>query len=223
MKFDSNEDQQEVTGGARRFLINIVVPTRGSAEVRSCEVAGKKWRNRTSFTNARTIEDVFSARIADALYRLLGKISAKTRVLSLPDLAIETEGLVLGSVHMITNFAEHGSAVVIMRFKHLIGGIQNAFASAFGLSSPAVDTRDDLALDVLADISLPLLDLCNFSETGAFDGTAQDNPLFKRLAMRAGEIRFQVELIKRYLDGLEHAAVAVAAPASARQLNHLSE
>ena len=184
-------------------MINVFVPAKGAAEVRSCELAGNKWRNRTSFTTARKVEDVFLPGISEGLYLLLGKITAKTRVLSLPDQMIGAQGIVMGGIQLVTNFAEDGSAVVIMRFKHIVGGIQNAFISAFGLSEPVAEVRNDLALDVLADISLPLLDLCNYAETGALPTEHKDHPLFRRLALRAGEIRFQVELVKRYLDGID--------------------
>lgn len=190
-------------------MINIFVPQSGSAEVRSCEMAGNKWRNRTSFTNARKVEDVFLPAIADGLYRLLGKISAKTRILSLPDQLVEIAGLVMGSIQLVTNFAEDGSAVVIMRFKHIIGGIQNAFLSAFGLSDPVAEVRDDLAIDVLADLSMPLLDICSYVEAEGVTEDQPGHPVLRRVARHAGEIRFQVELIKRYLDRLEAEPVAV--------------
>lgn len=192
-----------------RFLINIFVPHRGPAEVRSCEMAGNKWRNRTSFTNARKVEDVFSPDIASGLYRLLGNISAKMRILSLPDHLVEVTGLVMGGIQLVTNFAEDGSAVVIMRFKHIIGGIQNAFVSAFGLSDPVAELRDDLAIEVLADLSMPLLDICSYVEALGVTEDQLGHPVLRSVAKHAGEIRFQVELIKRYLDRLEAEPVAV--------------
>lgn len=210
MKIDSIDYGQTTDAGAKRFLINLFVPTHGRVEVRSCEVTGSKWRNRTSFTDARGLEDIFAPSLVSALNHLLGKVTPEARVLALPDRAIEARGLVLGSIHIMSKYAEDGSAAIVLRFKHLVGNIYNAFAASFGMSNHVAETRDDLALGVLADLSLPLLDLCTFSEGSDLPEQARNHPLFLALANRAEEIRFQVELVKRYVDGIERAPVRVS-------------
>lgn len=159
MKIDSINNGQTTDVGAKRLLINLFVLSHGQVDVRSCEMTGSEWQYRTSFTDARRLEDIFAPSLVAALNHLLAKVTPEARVLAMLDRAIKTRGLVLGSIRIMSRYAADGSVAIVLRFKHLIGNIYDAFAASFGKSNQVVKTRDDLA-----DLNLPLLDLCTFAE-----------------------------------------------------------
>lgn len=203
---------QTVLDDTRRFVINIFLPSEGPAQVRSCEISASQCRNRTSFSDARGIEEVFTPAIAEGMRALLAQLSASARVISLPEKCLEISGLLLAGIHLMSTYAKDGSALITMRFKHLIGSIHHAFLDVLNLSTPASKTCDHLALQVISDISMPLLDICAFADLEGTPAQEADSPYFQSIIARAGEIRFQVELIKRYIHRLDADMLTLAGP-----------
>ncbi|QUJ76398.1 hypothetical protein KDD17_16175 [Sulfitobacter albidus] len=168
--------------------------------VRSCEVQGRHVRHRTSFTELSAIDAVFEARLAAALHGCLSRLSADDKVLALPDLVIQIDGLVLGGVHlMVRKPEEDGSRMVIFRFRMVVGSVQRAFQPHMGMSEPVADLPDRCALDILCDVGLPLLDLCEASDAGLLDARTLAPEFARRIIAHAHEVRFRLELIKRFL------------------------
>ena len=206
------DDQRMVRAlnDAKRCIINITLPTEGPPLLRSIEIHINEGRNRTSFTRLRRLEEVFEPGVAVRLYEHLEKMTPESRAMSLPDQVIEAKGVILAGIHMMVTYAKDGTASIIMRFRKMIGDLQHAMIDGFGFGVPTHDTRDETALKVLADISLPLLDICTFADADNLPDLDRQNPYLRHLAERAGEIRFQVELIKRYVEGLERTAISTA-------------
>lgn len=186
--------------------MNIVLPNDGPPLLRSIELYLDQGRNRTSFTRLRRLDEVFEPGIATRLLAEIKKLTPQARAVSLPDQVFEAKGVVLAGLHLMCTYAKDGTGSLIVRFKKLIGNMQHALREGFGFGEPVAEVADHTALKVLTDISMPLLDICSYAEGEARKEAAGENSHLRALVDRAGEIRFQVELIKRYIDGLERDA-----------------
>ena len=197
-EFDAKEDVPH-----RRFVVNLQVRENEPPQVRSCEVVGENYRNRTTFQGSCAFDDVFEERVAEGLRHCLKSLSLDTEVLSLPEFFIETPGLILGGAQVMSSIAPDGMVAIILRFQLMIGGVAYAFKTDVGVEHPIVDQRERLATLVLSDISLPLLDICAAAEADMLSDRESFGAFARQIAERSREIRFQVELVKRYLEGMD--------------------
>ncbi len=175
--------------------------------VRSCEVIGRWFRNRVSFQEQRSIEDILVARLAQAVRSCLRRLPEGAHVLALPEFLVELPGLALSGVHVMVMDAKQGSRSAILRFKEFIGSVNNAFLMDIGLQEPCPSHSEKLAVNVLEDICLPILNMCrDLNDTGL--GSTGLVP--QHVADRAREFEFQTELLKRYIHnaGLQHQAAS---------------
>lgn len=188
---------------SRRFVVNLQVREKEAPQVRSCEVVSRTYRNRTTFQGVCDVEDVFEENVANGLRECLNKLSLDAEVVSLPDFFIETPGLILAGAHMMSSIAPDGMVAIILRFQLMIGGVACAFKSDIGVEKPLLNSKERIATLILSDISLPLLDICAAAETDLMSDANRLNNFAKKLAERSHEIRFQVELVKRYIAGMD--------------------
>lgn len=188
---------------SRRFVVNLQVREQEGPQVRSCEVVSAEYRNRTTFQGSCGVDDVFEENVARGLRECLNALSLEAEVVSLPEFFIETPGLILAGAHIMSSIAPDGMVAIILRFQLMIGGVACAFKSDIGVDRPVLDTRERIATLVLSDISLPLLDLCAAAETDLMSDTDTLARFSRELAERSHEIRFQVELVKRYIADME--------------------
>lgn len=88
---------------SRKFVINLTMKDDHGPMVRSCELIGKGFRNRTSFGKETALDSVFVKEVANGLRECLEDIGHETKVISFHDFSIETPGLVLSGAHMMVN------------------------------------------------------------------------------------------------------------------------
>lgn len=188
----------------RTMTLSLKINSRDIVTVRSCEVVGRWFRNRVSFKEQNLVEDILVARLADAVMHCLQSLQNGAQVLSLPDFLVELPGLALSGVHIMVMESSEGVKSVILRFKDFMGAINNAFKTDIGFHEPYPDHCEKLAVNVLEEICLPILNLCrSFDELK----THETRPGVRSLADRANEFEFQTELLKRYIynAGMGHA------------------
>lgn len=190
---------------ARKFVVNLTVLDGNDPEVRSCEIIGHNYRNRTSFGERTRLDDVFVAAIADGLSRCLDKMSNDTEVLALPDFVVETPGLTLAGAHMMVSKGDDGTLHIIFRFRFFLGGINRAFHRNIGFDGEISDENSRLSALVLADLALPILNFCEAAKAGMMTQEAPISGFVDKLVERSHEISFQIELVKRFI---EHPATA---------------
>ncbi|MFV1497896.1 hypothetical protein VWY34_14525 [Phaeobacter sp. JH20_02] len=213
---DAGEDQ-------RRFIVNLMAQKGQLPFVRSCEVVSPTFRNRTSFVKSLALEDVFCDSIAEGLNDCVKMLSGDTQVISLPSLILEVPGLVLAGAHILTTVDDDGSQSIIIRFRISLGGIGYAFRPDVGFGAGLEDLTREVSAQVLTDLALPLLNVLSATEAGLVDAETAIGSLSRQLADRVHEIRFQIELVKRYTDGLERQRNSCTAPEPApKQLRQLS-
>lgn len=198
----SHHDLLPIESGApidRRFIVNLWSADGAHPEVRSCEITSPEIRNRTSFSKNVAISDIFVDELARALEDCLSKLSGSTEVLSLPSFALELPGLVLAGAQIMVTKADSGALSFIFRFKLTMGGINRAFKADVGLNENMQDHAARLSADVMADIALPLLDICAAAEFGMITEESRISDRLNLISEQSHEIRFRVELLKRFL------------------------
>ncbi|GFE51766.1 hypothetical protein So717_35190 [Roseobacter cerasinus] len=188
----------------RVLTLNLVVKSDQSVTIRSSEMLGRGFRNRISFQAYEDVDQILAPKLAHALRKCLISIPEGTQVLSLPDFLVELPGLVLSGVHVLIMEAKSGMRNAIVRFKEFMGALNNAFLTNIGLQEPYANHAERLATNVLADICLPLLNMCRDLEYAQVDSKDR---LPTGFAERAKEFEFQTELLKRFIfnAGIGHA------------------
>lgn len=199
MNLVSQTEKISTIGGSQRLVLNLMSRAGRAIEVRSCEVIGAHHRNRFTFPNRVGVEDVFVDLIAHGINQCLTALSDTTEVVSLPSVALEVPGLTLSRVNLITTKSDDGSMGIILRFKMLLGGIARAFRPELGIEDSVQDHASHMSALVLNDIVLPLLDLCELVQSESEQGNENFNAAMDRLIERSADVRFQAELIKRYV------------------------
>lgn len=195
----SSQDHSATMTRGHRFVVNMMMQEDGTVEVRSCEVIGTFHRNRFTFPQAITVDDVFVAEIAKGVTACLASLSHTTEVVSLPSMTIETPGLSLARAHLITTKGNDGSLSIILRFKMLLGAVTQAFQPQLGIEDSVPDHASHLSAMVLTDIVMPLLDLCTAAEEGSLTSSSGFDRFIDTLTERSNDVRFQAELIKRFV------------------------
>lgn len=193
----------------RTMTLNLTLQDENTVTLRSCEVMGKQFRNRVSFNTKHNIEDILVGRLSRAIRSCLRTLPDGAHVLSLPEFIVELPGLVLSGVHVMVMEAKDGVRNAILRFKEFIGAVNNAFQQDIGFHEPYSNHSEKLAINVLADVCLPILNLCRTFEELGF---GQDRQQAQEIADRVREFEFQTELLKRFIfnAGMGHANAAEA-------------
>ncbi len=172
--------------------------------MRSSEILGRGFRNRISFQQASDLDLVLAPKLAHAVRKSMASVPEGTKVLSLPDFLVELPGLVLSGVHILIMEAKNGVRNAIFRFKEFMGTLNSAFHTNVGLQESYTNHAERLATNVLADICLPLLNMCHDLEYAQVDARSR---LPNGFSERAREFEFQTELLKRFIfnAGMGHA------------------
>ena len=121
-----------------------------------------------------------------------------------PEFLVELPGLVLSGAHVMVMEAKDGIRNAILRFKEFMGAVNNAFRTDIGFHEPYSNHSEKLAVNVLAEVCLPLLNLCRRFEDLSF---GHDRQRTMEISDRAREFEFQTELLKRFIfnAGMGHA------------------
>jgi hypothetical protein len=193
----------------RTLALNLILMGPSDISIRSCEVLGRGFRNRTSFQNVKDISDVLVEHLALAIRRCLATVPDGAHVLSLPEFLVEVPGLALSGVHVLIMEVKDGVRNAIFRFKEFLGSVNNAFVESVGFQEPYASHAERLATNVLSEICIPLLNICRqmeFSQVGVNDRFASD------MQDRLREFEFQTELLKRFIfnAGIGHARASQA-------------
>lgn len=185
-----------------KFAINLLATAEGEFEVRSCEVLGNGYRNRTSFQRTARIEEVFVSAVASGLGDCLSRLSRKKEVMSLPELKIEAPGLALGCAHILVSEREEGQISVIVRFQIFLGNLDAVLCEGLRpLPSPPV-LLDSLASEVLFDITLPILNICSAGDLEQLSNTEVLASYLEKLAENTDDLKFRSTLLRRFLEDI---------------------
>lgn len=193
----------------RTMTLNITLHDNSRVSMRSCEVLARSLRNRVSFNEMRLIEDVLVPRLSNAVKSRLRTLPEEPNVLALPDFLVELPGLALSGMHVMIMEANDGVRNAILRFEEFMGAVNNAFHPDIGFHEPYSNHSEKLAVSVLSEVCLPILNLCRSFEEINF---GHDRQRAMEISERAREFEFQTELLKRFIfnAGMGHAEAAGA-------------
>lgn len=196
--------QANAEGSSRKLIVNLVVRAGEEPMVRSCEILQKQFRNRTSFTSNVRLKDVFVETIADGLQSCIDRLSLEeAEVFALPHFKLDIPGLVLGNAQLMATKKNDGSVNIIFRFRFFFGGLAEAFKREVQFDDFVQDQNGFTSTKVLSDLAMPLLDLCIAAEAGLLEASENLGAFGRTLAERAHEVRFQIDLVQRYVDSID--------------------
>lgn len=199
MQLVATSDKIATLAEGHRFVVNLRARGSDPVEVRSCEVMGAAHRNRFTFPKTVSVSDVFVGAVAEGVQDCLAALSNTTEVVSLPSVMIEIPGLSLARVNIMSNQTDDGTLGIILRFRTVLGGIGHAFNAGLGIEDSVQDYASHMSALVLTDLVLPMLDLCESAQSGILKSTDNVTAVMDTLIERSHELRFQAELIKRFV------------------------
>ena len=203
--------QSEPGTNGRRFIISLIARRNEPTLVRSCEIKGTTFNNRTSFGEGATLRQAFAAPLVRALNECLGKLAYKTEVLALPEFLFETAGLTLRGIHVMATRLADGAINIIMRFLSFVGGINHVLAPEIGFDDPVHAEGQAIAAKVLEDIASPLLNICTSAVLGLKSTNDMLGDFGRKIAAHTDEIQFRTQLLRRYVE--RYASAMAPAPA----------
>jgi hypothetical protein len=191
-----------------KLAINLLATAGGEFEVRSCEVLGSGYRNRTSFQRTASIDEVFVSAVALGLAECLAQLSRKKEVISLPEFKIEAPGLALGQAHILVSEREGEQISVIVRFQVFLGNLDSVLCEDLRPLPNAPVLLDKLANEVLFDITLPILNICTALDLGQISQAKELSRFLESLAENAEGLKFRTTLLKRFLEDIAESRCA---------------
>ena len=161
-----------------------------------CEVQSAGLIVRTTFEERPPLSEALLPPLVPQVAALLHRCGTAPGLFRLPEARIEAGGIAL------TQFCVQNAPVVdgrqegLVKFRLLSGGADRVLA---GASLPAVHVRESerLALAVLVDVALPLVNLCQSAAHLPRPADSLTAQWVERLSLNAHEIGFRMELLKR--------------------------
>lgn len=185
---------------SQSFVVRMTMEEDGTTRVLSCELVHPKYRNKISFREGVSPSELFVPDVAEAILVRLENLSMGTEVWSLPTLAIEVPGLTLAKAHLMVSQSLKGDLSIIFRFSFFYGDLDCAFLEEVSFKRQSGDQCERLAAEVLSDLALPLMNICHAASKRGDHTQTPFNKFGRDLAIRADELQFQIELVKRYIE-----------------------
>lgn len=190
------------TGVGRRLVFKLTRDVSGDLTVLACEVLGSSFTNRTLFHKSSKPKDVFTEDLAKDICEIVRTIGTGHQVVSRPEYVIERRGLTLSVLHVIAAEMRDGVQQLIVRFKTFIGSIGHVLAPKIGFEPTLANTQERVALDVLSEIAMPIMDLCTYSMLSSEQHNPQIAKVHSNLQEKARDLAINIELLKRFAVGL---------------------
>ena len=203
MNISRISDVADRADGHRRFVVNLTERGADDIILKSCEVLSHSFRNRVSFSAQMRCSEIFHEQISTAIDECLQGLGEGHQVLSLPSLVVELPGLIMAGAHVIASAEEDGVRAIIVRFRISVGSMAHAFLQDVGFGAGLEETTRELSAQVLSEIAMPLLNVLAASDTGLVDSERAIGVLGQQLSERVHEIRFNIEMVKRFTEQLE--------------------
>lgn len=189
---------------SRRLVLKLEKRRDRTIHVLACEIAGPNFTNRTLFHGESQIATVLNPELAEAVFDKLAEVGPQHQVLSIPGFLLEMPGLTLSCMHIMVSEERDESQKIMVRFQTFLGSLGKVLRAKVGFDTAVVSNQEKIAIQVLSDIALPLLNLCRLPEMANIsekEGRVEE--IRRLLADRADEVAFHVELLKRFRAGSE--------------------
>lgn len=179
----------------------------GQINVWNVELMGDGMRHRTSFSEGRMMQDVFTPALARRLRDLLASLDRHTRIFSDAEFELRLPGAVVRGIRVMIAQATDSFDRILVRFREVVGSIASLFSGGEGAAAGHADARHRAAVAALSDIVLPVCDLADgLRDVGAIENQDPDRVarhLDERIAAlseKADSMRLYMHLLMRYLE-----------------------
>lgn len=194
------------SGDTDRFVVHLTRGRDDSVVVTHVELSHSDIRNRYSFRQGRSLGEVFSDSLANALNKALKNMGKGNGLISMPDFKLSLPGLVLGGLRILCKKSADGlNDNIMVRVREYVGSIKSAFRFDPSLTVESANMRERVAVEVLRDIVNPLLDILSISRDAPPEvidnNTATIRRQLERMSVRKDEINFYISLLHRYISG----------------------
>ena len=183
------------TNDPPRLVIKLNRRESGALDVLACEVLSEAFTNRTVFHGSTKLVDVLSDHVVDVIENALRGIGPQRQLISLPNLMVQLPNLVLAKAQILISEMVDGAQNVIFRFMGFLGTLDGVLKHKTSTGTVANLTAERMAVRVLDDLALPLLNLVRHETSGS----ARNDRAHQNLSDNAHEIEFRVELLKRFV------------------------
>ena len=143
-------------GSQEKLIINLWKNPDGVIFTRSVEIIDDVTRVRFSYTNELRIESIFKKPAVRALLDVLEDVSTSGGILSMPDLKIQLEGILLSGCRVMVTATERGIENIMIRFVKYYGRVTSLFNEGFSHRDSLAEDAVDQAVDALERVYLPL-------------------------------------------------------------------
>ena len=193
-------------GGDAVFTLILRLPApseSGPVRIVRAELRHRSHRHDITFSDAMPVADAVAPALVDGIASLLGTVPADGPHDLTPeghDLSIP--GLVLGQVRIVASAPRKGGhRTVALRFSHVVGGVQRAFAVQTCFESPTLDAREELGVRALEDVVTPLLNMATTIRNAPqlFAGSDRVDAQLEEIESRANELEYHAALLRRYV------------------------
>lgn len=215
-------------GSHEKLVINLWKNPDGSVFTRSVEIVDEVSRVRFSFNNNQTIEDVFKKPAVQALMDVLQDALSKRGMLSMPDLKIQLEGILLSGCRVLVTATENGIENIMIRFVKYYGRVTSLFSDGFSHRDSLSEDAVDQAVHALERVYLPLRNfsyyLNDLLERFPDSLGKQRTEILQNVSKEIGTLGYFTDLISHYVSSREIIAKdrgGKTPPATSGNFDHL--
>lgn len=192
------------------FVITLDYDEKYTSNVVYCEMIGRDFRNRITFSRAVSLFEVFRRELATKIEEVLSRLCQSRQALLIDDFCVQLQECTLKGLRVFTGDLKNGRRLVTFRFKRCVGGLNAILRSDFGQLQPppaspppvalTLSVRERIAVETLVDIATPLFNLVKSSigKDGPQKTDAVSN-ILERLRQRSDEIAINLVLLRRYI------------------------
>jgi hypothetical protein len=213
--WEAEDSPDEGVGCLAIYLADDGV-TAGERRINHVEFRTDDIRNRLSFRDGRRLEEVFQPQLAQPLAAALDRMEPGGRSKYLPEFSVTLTHLILRGLKVIRADGEGGSGGVALVIHRHFGSLRGVLSDDISGGWQPASAVDAVALDVLTDIAMPLLDLAErVGDAGGVSGLRPCDDIARRLSaldLRRSELMLNLDLLKRFALGVRPAGPPVTRP-----------
>ncbi|MEM1371782.1 MAG: hypothetical protein AAGG72_06085 [Pseudomonadota bacterium] len=143
-------------GSHEKLVINLWKNSDGVIFTRSVEILDEVTRVRFSFGSDLPVGSIFTQQAVCALTDVLDDASSQLGMLSMPDLKIQLEGILLSGCRVMVTATEVGVEHIMIRFVKYYGRVTSLFREDFSHRDSLSEDAVDHAVYALERVYLPL-------------------------------------------------------------------
>ena len=194
-------------GSQEKLVINLWKNSDGVVFTRSVEIVDEVTRVRFSFSGDLAIECVFTQPAVNALIDVLDDATGKQGMLSMPDLKIQLEGILLSGCRVMVTATDSGIEHIMVRFVKYYGRVTSLFKEDFSHRDSLSEDAVDQAVHALEQVYMPLRNfsyyLTDFLERFPQVLGKQRTDVLEKINNEIHSLDYYTDLISHYVSSRE--------------------